>query len=45
VCDHGSTQNKVRTIFCKNTFLNRKPDFFETHFFETHFFETQFWKR
>ena len=24
VCDHGSTQNKVRTIFYKNTFLNQK---------------------
>jgi len=27
VCDHRSTQNEDRTIFCKNTFLNRKSIF------------------
>ena len=27
VCEHWLTQNKVRIIFCKNTFLNRKSIF------------------
>ena len=32
MCDHGSTQNKVRTIFCKNSFLNRKLVFLKIVF-------------
>ena len=32
LCDHGSTQNNVRTIFCKNTFLNRKLIFLKLVF-------------
>ena len=27
VYDHRSKQNKIRTIFCKNTFLNQKQVF------------------
>ena len=32
VCDHGSIQNKVRSIFCKNSFPNRKSVFLKLDF-------------